>query len=183
VLRDAGARRLRCLLSERLRAPLATRVITRLSTSVASHPLGPNGRFVDLFLDRVSAMTPADVDAAVVSWRESQHAPRDWAAAEEAAATALVRTERGEAAWTLQDRIHAVVCGPQWARQRAASLGALRSAVTAEYLVASAALALLVADVLPPRHLARLYAPFLASVPLAEISAVSAPTSLAANDA
>ena len=72
---------------------------SRLSTSVASHPLGPNGRFVDRFLDRVSAMTPADVDATVTAWRESQHAPRDWATAEEAAATALVRTDRGEAAW------------------------------------------------------------------------------------
>jgi hypothetical protein len=153
---------------------------------VTSHPLGPNGRFVDRFLAQVAVLQAADVDGAVLAWRESQRAPdgtpldsappappaarADWAAAEEAAAAALVRTRRGDAAWALQDRVHAVVRHAPWRRRAGAPFAGVRSAATAEYLVATAAVALVVADALPPRHLARLYAPFLALVPLTELA-------------
>ena len=148
---------------------------------MTSHPLGPNGRFVDRFLAQVAVLQAAEVDGAVLAWRESQRAAdgsapapptarADWAAAEEAAAAALVRTRRGDAAWALQDRVHTVVRHAPWRRRPGAPFAGVRSAATAEYLVATAAVALVVADALPPRHLARLYAPFLALVPLAEVA-------------
>src|SRR5438067_1582974 len=80
-----------------------------------------------------------------------------------------MRTRRGEVAWTLQERVHAMFQRAAWRRFRPAGFAALRSAVTAEYLIGTAAVALLVADALPARHLARLYAPFVSVVPLATL--------------
>ena len=134
---------------------------------------GRNDELVDRFLDRVVRLTSGDVDGAVQTWREAQReAPRTadgWVAAEEAAVEALMRTRRGEAAWTLQERVHALFQHASWRRLRPTGFAALRSAVTAEYLIGTAAVALLVADALPARHLARLYAPFVQIVPLATL--------------
>lgn len=146
------------------------------------HELGPNGHAVSHFLRRVAELPAADVDAAVRVWRDAQRgrAPDDagggaaWAAAEDAAASALVRTARGEAVWVLEERVHDAFRRAPWRRARGAGFAAVRSEATAQYLVATAAAALLLADALSPRHLATLYAPFRALVPLAELASAEA---------
>lgn len=150
---------------------------------------GPHGGTVDRFLERMAAMEAAEVDAAVHAWRESQRAADpasgvgrgSWSAAEDAAAEALVRTGRSDEAWMLQERIHTVFRRAPWRRALlAGTAGAagVRSEATAQYLAATATVALLLADALPPRHLATLYSPFHALIPLADLA--PAPSPLAA---
>ena len=138
-----------------------------------AEPFNSNDELVGCFLEHVVRLAPGDVDGAVQTWREAQREAQrtadGWVAAEEAAVEALMRTQRGEVAWTLQERVHAMFQRAAWRRFRPAGFAALRSAVTAEYLIGTAAVALLVADALPARHLARLYAPFVSVVPLAEL--------------
>ena len=129
-----------------------------------ARPYGPNSRLIERFLDRLAHMQLADFGDVVRRWRAALAAGPAWYAAEDAVGDAIAQTRRDDAMWVLQDHIYAVFRDTPWYASAASGPTPAPPEVASQYLATSAAVALLVADVLAAEHLNALYAPFAAAL-------------------
>lgn len=134
-----------------------------------AHPFGPNGRLVERFLDRLAQLTPDELTAIVQRWRDTLRKTDAWYSAEDAVGEAVARTRRDGETWVLQDRLYAVFREMPWFTDRAPGTPA-PAEVASQYLATTAAVALLVADVLTAAQLTTLYAPFAEVLPIADVA-------------
>lgn len=129
-----------------------------------AQPYGPNSTLIDRFITRLGRLTVTDFAAIVVRWRDGLRKSDAWYAAEDAVGDAIARTHRDDAMWRVQDRLYTLFRGTPWYQRDASS-----PEVATQYLANSAAIALMVADVLPRESLAVLYEPFAESIPLGSL--------------
>lgn len=131
---------------------------------------GPNSIPVSAFLARLPRLTLDDFAAAIKTWRDALRRTDTWYAAEDAVGDALARTRRHDEEWRLHDALHAVFRGAAtWHAGGDTEAHGPATEAAAQYLASSAAFALLLIDALSPAHVATLYAPFAALVPLATL--------------
>ena len=140
-----------------------------------SASFGPNRQIVERFLARLARLDVADFLDVVRAWREALRGGGEaWYQAEDAVGEAIARTHRDEEMWRLQHAVHVSFCGGPWYERPLPGARTAAAEAASEYIAASAALALLVADTLAPRHLATLHAPFGRVIPLAELAPTAA---------
>ncbi len=130
-----------------------------------SHALGPNTRLIESFLARVARLSHAELKRVVQTWRHGGWRSDAWYAAEDAVGEAIARTRRDDEMWLLQDEIYALFRGTPWYQ-----LADAPPEVASQYLVTTAAVALLVAEALDREHLRTLYAPFAETISLAALA-------------
>lgn len=134
-----------------------------------SGPFGPNSAAIDRFLTRLARMDVADFAGVVRVWRDALHHADDWYAAEDAVGDAIARTRRDAEMWRLQDALYGTFRGGAWYERPLPHGRRAPIEAAAQYLATTAAVTLMVAEALPPQHVATLYAPFAVTIPLHEL--------------
>jgi hypothetical protein len=131
--------------------------------------LGPTGRLVERFLERLARLGIDDFGAVVRTWRDTLRHNDAWYAAEDAVGEAVARTRRDDPMWLVQDDVYGIFRGAPW-YGRQPVVDRAPSEFAAQYLAQTAAVALLVADTLSADHLRTLFAPFADVIPLATLA-------------
>ena len=132
---------------------------------------GPNTIPVERFVAHVGRLDVADFASVVREWREMARQGDAWLQAEDAVGEAVARTRRDDEMWRVQDAVYQSFRGGPWYTRALPRGRHAPPEAAAQYLAATTAVALMVADVLPPLHLDTLYAPFERAIPLREIRA------------
>jgi hypothetical protein len=129
-------------------------------------PYGPNTSLVSQFHKRLGALALEDLGAVARRWRKIVGPA--WLVAEAAAIAAVDTTGRGAQRAAALEALDEVfeLWRPSVREARTTSMY-----VTAQYLAATALVALLLRDQLAPEHVETLYDPFAAVVPLVELEA------------
>jgi hypothetical protein len=140
-----------------------------------SRMYGPNTRLIDRFLERLATLELDDFAAIVTRWRQAGGATEVWCAAEDAVGDAIATTRRDDEMWQLHDRLYASFRNAPWYTRRPADAPTAPPEAASQYVATSAAVALLVADVLSAAHLNALYGPFAEAIPLADVALGATP--------
>jgi hypothetical protein len=135
-----------------------------------ARPFGPNTRLIERFLERLAHMDVGEYGGVVQRWRDALAAENGWYAAEDAVGDAIAATRRDGEMWLLQDRLYAIFRDAPWYTRQPLGAPHAPPEVASQYLATSAAVALLVADVLEAKHLNVLYGPFAAAIPLTDVA-------------
>lgn len=135
---------------------------------------GPNRTLVERFLARLTRLDVADFTDVVRAWREGVGRTDAWCQAEDAVGEAIARTHRDEEMWRLQDAVYVSFRGGPWYERPLPGARSAAAEAASQYVATTTALALLVADAVPPQHLSTLHAPFRDVIPLADIAPTAA---------
>jgi hypothetical protein len=135
-----------------------------------SHRFGASDASLERFLTQLAELRSADHGAVVRAWAAGQRLDDAWAAAEDAVGDAVARAGRTNDLWRLQELIYGIFHRARRDAWRTADRLTQRTDAAAQYLATAAAGALLVADVIDPRHVATLYSPYRIAIPCDDVA-------------